>query len=609
MKKTLLILLALVLSLSASAYRRQMTEKEAWQWHKRVGVIKGFNQPEPAYTGQTNLQIMKRAKQLGFNSVRFWIPGRNAEEAIAGLKAMIADARECGMTVSPVVRNIHDWFYEHYNRGEEQPLELYEKFIKRLVGAFRGEERIVMWDVWNEPDVWDDDRTRLEMDIIIRIADWCHEADATQPITSSIFWDTTDKSPIEHEWRRKAESKMDLHNFHSYELARSQPDNGEDLIRQLQEIGNRPLVCTEILTRTNGSGMARSLAVLARYGAHFYSWGLYANDSNWDIRWHTSAYDPYDPMFHNVLYADGDVIDSRDIEALQSYHFAAKGEITDPGRPVTDRWPGNRAWQWMVSGPIKGKNTDGMDDFSHLEGYNAVRVKLSFEAWQSDRDSYLATVDAMLSQAAEKGMTVVPTLLTDEDISADSKQLTDYVADVIHQFYADGRIKAWELYHLPGRDTDDTKLLTTLIDDIFTAARSEYPNQPMFVTPAVDVSPFAPDFDYRNALTHGNHDGWNRLRFSGGSTSELVYKIWSLSDITAFATSQPAAEVGWIASVAFRFGRPIFCTEWEAPTDEDIDATLERFALSHVFWFATTDIESQKASKFHFEQIVTQRKR
>ena len=51
MKRILFIVLSLSLVLSASAYRKQMTEKQAWEWHKRVGVIKGFNQPEPAYTG------------------------------------------------------------------------------------------------------------------------------------------------------------------------------------------------------------------------------------------------------------------------------------------------------------------------------------------------------------------------------------------------------------------------------------------------------------------------------------------------------------------------------------------------------------------------------
>ena len=609
MKRILFIVLSLSLVLSASAYRKQMTEKQAWEWHKRVGVIKGFNQPEPAYTGQTNLQIMQRAKALGFNSVRFWIQGNDADETIAYLRQMIADASKCGLTVSPVIRNIHDWFYEYYNRGEKQPLDMYEKFIKRVVGAFRSDERIVMWDVWNEPDVWDDDRTRQEMEIIIKLADWCHEVDATQPITSCIFWDTTNKSPIEHNYRRMAESKMDLHNFHSYELANSRTDNGEDSIRQLQSISNRPLVCTECLTRPNGSGMVRSLAVLSRYGAHFYSWGLFANDSNWDIRWHTSAYDPYDPMFHNVLYADGDIIDSRDIEALRSYHFAKAGEEVDPGLPITDRWAGNRAWQWMVTGPIKGKITDEMDDFSHLEGYNAARVKLSFESWRDDREKYLEKVDAMLAQANDKRISVVITLLTDDDRKHRDDELCCYVADVIHNFYADGRVKAWELYHLPGKTIADASRLESFVDAVFTAARHEYPNQPMFITPLVDVKPFAPDFNYREALGHGNHDGWSRLRFQGGSSSDLVYKIWSLRDVTAFATSQSAPEVGWMASVCFRVGRPIFCTEWTAPTTDDIDATLSRFALSHVFWFTSSDINSQEVGDFRFEQIVTTRQR
>ena len=90
------------------------------------------------------------------------------------------------------------------------------------------------------------------------------------------------------------------------------------------------------------------------------------------------------------------------------------------------------------------------------------------------------------------------------------------------------------------------------------------------MTPYVQVKPFAPDFNYWGALVHGHRAGWDYLTYGGGSSAELCYQIWSLSDIIAFSSAQKAPETGWLASICYRFGRPIFCTEWNAPAVEDI---------------------------------------
>ena len=62
--------------------RPQWTEKQAWEWDKNVGVIKGFNEPAGGYPGMTFEDIVKKVSEYGLNSVRFWIPGATAEEQI-----------------------------------------------------------------------------------------------------------------------------------------------------------------------------------------------------------------------------------------------------------------------------------------------------------------------------------------------------------------------------------------------------------------------------------------------------------------------------------------------------------------------------------------------
>ena len=124
----------------------------------------------------------------------------------------------------------------------------------------------------------------------------------------------------------------------------------------------------------------------------------------------------------------------------------------------------------------------------------------------------------------------------------------------------------------------------------------------------VQVQPFEPDFDYWGAMVHGRTAGWDRLAYGGGSTAELCYQIWSLSDVVAFSSVQAAPEEGWLASICYRFGRPVFCTGWTAPDGTDVPALLERFGTSHVFWFSEgNDLTEEQLADFRFYQTSTQR--
>ena len=75
--------------------------------------------------------------------------------------------------------------------------------------------------------------------------------------------------------------------------------------------------------------------------------------------------------------------------------------------------------------------------------------------------------------------------------------------------------------------------------------------------------------------------------YGGGSNARLCYTIWSLSDIISFSACSKAPETGWLASICFRFGRPVFCTQWNIDDSTDIDAYLQRFAKSQIFWFSS----------------------
>ena len=147
----LLVLTLASCSSEGGRERPQWTEKQAWDWDKKVGVIKGFNEQAGGYPGMTREDIIKKTSEYGLNSVRWWVRGNTAEEQIADIRDMADICEKYGMTISPVlsIQRRKEYFG---NPDEEQGLKDAEKLIKEILTPFKDDPRIVLWDIWNEPD-------------------------------------------------------------------------------------------------------------------------------------------------------------------------------------------------------------------------------------------------------------------------------------------------------------------------------------------------------------------------------------------------------------------------------------------------------------------------
>ncbi len=611
MKRLIMIVLLLPCLAGFAKERKQWTEKQAWDWEKKVGTIIGFNQPESAYPGMTNLEILRKAADLGFNSVRFWLKGEDVDAQIAYIKKMADEAESCGMTISPVLSLQRKYFNDKEN--EKENLKIVEELVKTLIRPFANDERIVLWDIWNEPGFkTGDPETFREMEWVEKMVHWCREENLCQPITASIIWDPdrdADVSSPTWEKRRQVEAMMDLHNFHSYDCARNFGAEIDYTLDRIRKISNRPIVCTEAMIRVNGSSVQRTLPVFAREHVHVYLWGLYNNDWNWSVKWGRSTYDAFDPMFHDFLWADGDAYDAREFPFIKNFRFWNKGENLDPGIAVTDRWSHERVWRRMAgAGLVKGL-ADVKSSGSFSGTYNSMRVKVNYKDYRGlasdQRSGFFERFERILSDAKSKGMTVLPVLITDDDLYATSEELGGFVKEMISRYYDDQTILAWDIYWHPGEKSTDRRKVEEVIETAFTYARNQYPNQPVFMTPFVSVQEFDDDFNYRAALVHGRRNGWNKLSYGGTSDADLVYKIWSLSDVTSFSTVQHPAEAGWLLSICYRFGRPIFCSSFKAENVTDQLEMLDLFSKSHVFWFTENPLPDKSVNLFKFTPIIT----
>jgi len=188
-----------------------------------------------------------------------------------------------------------------------------EAYVKGVVGAFAKDQRILGWDVWNEPDntnggsyasLEPPNKEELVRSLLPRVFEWAREAGASQPLTSGVWngdWSSVEKlSPME----KIQLGLSDVVSFHSYES----PVVFEKRVVSLQQY-KRPMVCTEYMARGNGSTFQGTLPIAKKYHVGAINWGLVAGKTQTNLPW-DSWKNPYvnrEPAmwFHEIFRSDG----------------------------------------------------------------------------------------------------------------------------------------------------------------------------------------------------------------------------------------------------------------------------------------------------------------
>lgn len=188
-----------------------------------------------------------------------------------------------------------------------------EAYVKGVVSAFGHDDRILGWDIWNEPDNTNGssygsqeppNKVELVLALLPRVFEWARSAGATQPLTSGVWqgdWSSDEKlSPM-----AKAQlENSDVVSFHNYD----NPTELEKHVVWLERLG-RPLICTEYMARGNGSFFEGSLPVGRKHHVAMINWGLVQGKTQTNLPWDSWQH-PYvdrEPTiwFHEVFYTDG----------------------------------------------------------------------------------------------------------------------------------------------------------------------------------------------------------------------------------------------------------------------------------------------------------------
>jgi hypothetical protein len=184
-------------------------------------------------------------------------------------------------------------------------------YVTGVLSQFRSDNRVLGWDLWNEPDnparvyrsVERKDKVDRVADLLPQVFQWARAVDPSQPLTSGVW-----QGDFEQGQGRSAISDFQLNNadvitFHSY----AEPAGFEDRINELTPLG-RPIICTEYMARPKGSTIEGILPIAKRRNVGAINWGLVAGKTQtyfpWDS-WDHPYKAPPNVWFHDLLQPDG----------------------------------------------------------------------------------------------------------------------------------------------------------------------------------------------------------------------------------------------------------------------------------------------------------------
>jgi hypothetical protein len=162
-----------------------------------------------------------------------------------------------------------------------------EKYVRDLVTQFGQDERVVVWDIWNEPG--NSNRDGMSQEFMERVFEVVRSENPIQPLTAGPWsfgseYDKSDQNVSSiKEIEKRAMDLSDVISYHCY----ANIDISRKLIKELKKEG-RPLLITEWLHRPFGNHVSDHLPLFKKENVGCYNWGLVAGK--------TQTYEPWDSI-------------------------------------------------------------------------------------------------------------------------------------------------------------------------------------------------------------------------------------------------------------------------------------------------------------------------
>ncbi len=520
----------------------QWTTEKAWQWYKDAGVIKGCNYLPRTATNTTEMwqaetfdpatidEELGWAQKLGYNSVRIFVQylvwEKDRKGFLSRLDTFLDIADKHGITAMIVLFDDCAFGYppktDPYlgKQGDPEPGEyapywtpspghsrvrdkskwpVLEKYVKDVVGRFKNDKRVLIWDLYNEPgNSGVGEKTRP---LVKKSFEWARSVKPSQPLTTC-WW---------------VHELCDVITFHNYSNAESMRND----ILKLRDYG-RPIVNTEWLLRRGGNNVKDILPVFEDLCVGWYHWGLVVGRTQTCMLWTSKKGDPIPENWqHDIFHGDGTPYRAEENEQLKAFTFPKwkVDSLSKQWSPAKARqWYEQRPWpigcnflpstavnstEMWQAGTFAPETMDRELGWAEDIGFNSIRVFVQYIVWEADAAGLKQRMEKLLEIADSHGISVMFILFDDCFIQEPKpgKQddptpgmhnsqwtaspgttrknkkpwtlLEKYVRDIVSHFANDKRVYCWDLYNEPKKES------RPLVEKAFAWARQANPSQPL----------------------------------------------------------------------------------------------------------------------------------
>jgi hypothetical protein len=181
-----------------------------------------------------------------------------------------------------------------------------EKYVKAVINRFKNDDRILLWDLYNEPT--NGGLGSATFPLLKKVIRWARAVNPTQPLSIDVW--NGDKRLNEI-----ALAASDVITFHNY-------GNKEALVKHIAELKqhNRPLLCTEWMNRPAGSAIGTHLPVFFTENVGCMLWGLVNGKTQTDLPWGHRPPDPPPTVWQHDLYrTDFSEYKKAEIDSIKMY--------------------------------------------------------------------------------------------------------------------------------------------------------------------------------------------------------------------------------------------------------------------------------------------------
>jgi hypothetical protein len=208
-----------------------------------------------------------------------------------------------------------------------------DDYVKDIVGMYANDDRVVIWDIYNEPG--NNFLVSLKLPVVLRYTaligklvkhllvpgpskyllrqafTWARDVNPNQPLTSGLYFL---RPFLGAKLNQICLELSDIVSFHSYFNLK----DTENIVAELKK-SDRPMICTEYLARGEGSTFDAIMPLFKSKKIGSINWGLVAGKTQTMYSWEDYYPNGEEPplWFHDILRSDGTPYSQKEMVLIQ----------------------------------------------------------------------------------------------------------------------------------------------------------------------------------------------------------------------------------------------------------------------------------------------------